>query len=73
MKPTIVLLLALGASPAFAHHEAVVATSLVPLATNLAAMAIAGLAAWRLNRRSDKSKRLPRSERARPADKRTAT
>jgi len=45
MKRLTTLTCALAATPALAHHEVVVATSMVPLMGGLAAIAAAGLIA----------------------------
>ena len=43
----LVLLMAMVATPAFAHHEVVAVASLLPLYFGLAAIAVAGLGAAR--------------------------
>jgi hypothetical protein len=45
------LFLAMTATPAFAHHEVVVATSMLPLIGGMATIAVAALAAMRKLRR----------------------
>jgi len=46
----------LFASPALAHHEVVVATSLMPVALPFIATCVAGLAVWRKRRNSQKKR-----------------
>jgi len=43
----LAIIFALLASPAAAHHEVVVATSIVPMLSGLAAITLAGFGAWR--------------------------
>ena len=53
---TFILLFALLATPALAHHEVVVATSMLPVMGGLAVIAVAGMTAlrdwWRKRRHS---------------------
>jgi hypothetical protein len=58
MKQALGLALFLLANPAFAHHEVIVATSMIPLASAFAAVPLAGLAAW-LNHRNNRRKTAP--------------
>lgn len=46
MKKVVIVVLSLSASPAFAHHEVIVATSVVPLFSGLFAISVAGFFAW---------------------------
>lgn len=43
----LAVLLTLAATPAAAHHEVVMATSMVPFLGGLATILVAGLVAWR--------------------------
>lgn len=47
MRGLSVAALALIASPALAHHEVVVAASIMPLLGGLAAISLGGFSAWR--------------------------
>ena len=51
MKQVSLVVLGVAATPAFAHHEVVVATSIVPLAVAFAAIPVAAFAAWRRSRK----------------------
>lgn len=51
MKLACFTVLMIAATPAFAHHEVVVATSMMPLAAAFAAIPIAAFAAWRRARK----------------------
>ncbi|WP_341365923.1 hypothetical protein [Yoonia sp. BS5-3] len=46
MRRIIIAAAVIGGTPAFAHHEVVVAVSLAPVAWGLATITAAGLAAW---------------------------
>jgi len=50
MRGLFAAALALVASPALAHHEVVVAASILPLLGGLAAISLGGIAAWRKRR-----------------------
>ena len=54
MKLRIALVVGVAATPALAHHEVVMATSMIPLASGLAAITLAGLALWRNRRRRNR-------------------
>lgn len=56
MKRGLAVIVTLSATPAMAHHEVVVATSILPLASGLAAITLAGLAVWRNRVRSRRQK-----------------
>ncbi|WP_375281558.1 hypothetical protein [Pseudooctadecabacter sp.] len=51
MKQVFGVLLTLIATPALAHNEVIVATSVMPLATAIAGISMAALLAWRRGRR----------------------
>lgn len=55
MKHGLMLIAVVTATPAFAHHEAVVATSLFPVVATLTTLFITGLAAWRHRRKHSKA------------------
>lgn len=51
MKQGLSILVMITATPALAHHEVVVATSIVPLATTVAGISVAAFLAWRRRRK----------------------
>jgi len=57
MKRGLTGLFIVTATPALAHHEVVVATSVAPLATTIAGLSVAALLAWRKWHRSTSLRR----------------
>ncbi|MGB5865105.1 MAG: hypothetical protein WBG95_12500 [Sulfitobacter sp.] len=51
MKKGIGIFLVIIATPAFAHHEVVVVTSMVPLASTIAGLSVAAFIAWHRGRK----------------------
>jgi len=51
MKQSLSIFLMIPATPALAHHEVVVATSVVPLAATFAGISMAAFLAWRRARK----------------------
>ena len=51
MKQGLSVFLIITTTPALAHHEVVVATSMVPLATTIAGLSVAAFLAWRRGRK----------------------
>ena len=52
MKQALIVMLAIAATPAFAHHEVVFVTSMMPLAVAFAAIPLAAFSAWRRGRKN---------------------
>lgn len=51
MKQGLGIFLIAIATPAFAHHEVVVVTSMVPLVSTIAGLSVAAFFAWRRGRK----------------------
>lgn len=51
MKLGLSIFLIITATPALAHHEVVVATSMVPLASTIAGLSVAAFLVWRGRRK----------------------
>lgn len=51
MKQGLSVFFIIAATPALAHHEVIVATSVAPLATAIAGISVAALLAWRRGRK----------------------
>jgi hypothetical protein len=47
MKRGLSVIFIFTSTPALAHHEVIVATSMVPLASSIAAFSVAAFLAWR--------------------------
>jgi len=57
MKKALVFIIIFSASPAFAHHEVVVATSMLPMWFALAAISGGAFAAWKRGREIARNRR----------------
>jgi len=60
MKKALVAFIIFSASPAFAHHEVIAATSMMPIWSALAAILGAAFAAWKRRKEIAKDRRCNR-------------